>query len=1042
MPVASEKQEDVRTVRLGGGGTLSIPGATERPLVDEPTLAFDAARDRFEEHGELGRGGMGRVVDMFDRALARHVAVKHMLANDAAAVRRFDREARITAQLEHPGIVPIYEAGRTIEGTPYYIMRCVDGRPLAEMVKTRESVADRVALVPNVLAACDAVAYAHARTIIHRDLKPANILLGPFGETLVIDWGLACRLDDRDNAESETVAGTPGYMAPEQARGEPLDERADVFALGATLFYVMTGEAPHEAERATAVVANSAADHAPAWGRLPAETPDDLRAIMMKALAIAPADRYPNAAALAADLRRFVTGNLVAARHYTRFEQLRRWVRRHKAIVGVALASVVLVATVTAIAFTRIVAERDEAQHARKRASDRADELAIEKAKRILDGDPTLAVKTIAPLVTRYWRVAYDIAAQAKARGVAWRLPGSAESRGLAITRDGLFAISVGDDGVIRRYDIGARTTSVVGQLAPEATRDLRVEMFDAKTFAVFAGRELTVHDANGQHTIALEHPARKTASTVDAVYWIGDDFRAWQLARTASVPVQIWKDVEHLSIAPDGKSIALGGASGAFIVSSTDAPPAKLVDEPISAVAWDVDGNRVFAITRAKGQVLTIDPKTLTVTPGSSSNVVTVHLVAAGGDIYAQRPDALLAGKLGGFGYGSQRGIGLATLRDEIVAAGVSDGRVSLHHRKWHHSLFGAAPIDRFVGSGSTILAATRDAVLVWNIDDVIPRHIPLGDPVENETAAGPHHVLDLRTPTRWIDLWTRAIKPGPSFVASPERWAAHHAAAPALSVVVVEGTAFTLVPNTPTASLLAKRVEYALVVDDKRVLYARDDGTVVIYDTSTRDSKVVLPAGPLPRYARAAGDYVALVYPGRRCVRIHLPSGRTSELANGPGDYEGHLTADGTMWFFREREIHAWRADGTDVVHATLPLPIRALYLNGDRLAADITEAGYLVSITDATMTRTIPFGTNASMGHGLILVPNEAVGAKIVDIETGDAWPFAQAPIEKSQIVKLSADGTTFYERRTDGLWVMPIDSPVDAATTQRFIAQLVN
>src|SRR5262249_41693042 len=138
---------------------------------------FDPAAQRFAEHGELGRGGMGRVADAFDRTLARQVAIKSMLTTDPAAVARFQREARITAQREHPGIVPLYEAGRQADGTPYYVMRRVDGRQLDDAVKSA-GFEQRLALVPNLLAVCDAVAFAHARSILHRDIKPSNILLG------------------------------------------------------------------------------------------------------------------------------------------------------------------------------------------------------------------------------------------------------------------------------------------------------------------------------------------------------------------------------------------------------------------------------------------------------------------------------------------------------------------------------------------------------------------------------------------------------------------------------------------------------------------------------------------------------------------------------------------------------------------------------------------------------------------------------------------------------------------------------------------------
>jgi serine/threonine protein kinase len=158
----------------------------------------------------------------------------------------------ITARLEHPGIVPVYEAGRWSDGTPFYAMKLVAGRPLRDLILERTTVDERVGLLHHVIAVADAIAYAHGRNIIHRDLKPSNVIVGDFGETVVIDWGLAKDLSvteesivgggpfrealDDGLTSAGTILGTPAYMAPEQARGEPVDQRADVFAIGAMLW--------------------------------------------------------------------------------------------------------------------------------------------------------------------------------------------------------------------------------------------------------------------------------------------------------------------------------------------------------------------------------------------------------------------------------------------------------------------------------------------------------------------------------------------------------------------------------------------------------------------------------------------------------------------------------------------------------------------------------------------------------------------------------------------------------------------------------------
>src|ERR1700681_3803895 len=200
--------------------------------------------DRYHILGEHGRGGLGRVSRAHDRELGRDIAIKELISRGHVSELRFLREALITARLEHPGIVPVYEAGRWADGTPFYAMKLVAGRPLRALLAERGTVEERIGLLHHVIAVADAIAYAHRRHIIHRDLKPANVIVGEFGETIVIDWGLAKDLTTPESstdgsggpfrtAGSEgltqpgSVLGTPAYMSPEQLRGEPVDPRAD-----------------------------------------------------------------------------------------------------------------------------------------------------------------------------------------------------------------------------------------------------------------------------------------------------------------------------------------------------------------------------------------------------------------------------------------------------------------------------------------------------------------------------------------------------------------------------------------------------------------------------------------------------------------------------------------------------------------------------------------------------------------------------------------------------------------------------------------------
>jgi eukaryotic-like serine/threonine-protein kinase len=218
---------------------------------------------------EMARGGIGRVFEARDLRLGRQVAIKELLPRNRDAARRFEREARITARLQHPAIIHVYEAGTWPGGEPFYVMPLVSGRSLDTVVAEKKTLEDRLGLLPNVIAVADALAYAHNANVIHRDLKPANVLVGEFGETVVIDWGLAkdlgvysdptesLQMRLRATAEetmSGSVVGTPAYMPPEQARGDAVDQRADVYALGALLYKVLCGAAPYEGKSSIEVV--------------------------------------------------------------------------------------------------------------------------------------------------------------------------------------------------------------------------------------------------------------------------------------------------------------------------------------------------------------------------------------------------------------------------------------------------------------------------------------------------------------------------------------------------------------------------------------------------------------------------------------------------------------------------------------------------------------------------------------------------------------------------------------------------------------------
>ncbi|MBM3984014.1 MAG: serine/threonine protein kinase, partial [Planctomycetes bacterium] len=290
---------DATLVRPGDGlpgGTLVIPGYDLQP--------------------EIARGGMGAVYRAIDRTFRREVAVKVMLPGMNAEA--FVREAEITARLPHPGIPPVHAMGHLPDGRPYLVMKLIRGDTLDAVLKNRANVeADRGKLLAAFEQMCHAVGYAHAQGIIHRDIKPSNVMVGAFGEVQVMDWGLAKELAAPDTDTQHPIAGrnardiaatvagaikgTPAYMAPEQARGETVDTRADVFALGGMLAVVLTNHPPFEGSSVIDTVLRAAqAELDESFARFDACGADaDLIALCKKCLAAERADRFANATELA-----------------------------------------------------------------------------------------------------------------------------------------------------------------------------------------------------------------------------------------------------------------------------------------------------------------------------------------------------------------------------------------------------------------------------------------------------------------------------------------------------------------------------------------------------------------------------------------------------------------------------------------------------------------------------------------------------------------------------------------------------------------------
>ncbi len=367
-------------------GDETLPASVEEREVAPPGEELLTAEhpERYRIEATLGEGGIGVVHLAYDRHLDREVALKELRKHKpspsstgslTSAEARFLLEARVTGRLEHSAIVPVHEVGQRKDGSIYYTMRRVRGRTLGEALAGRD-LRGRLELLPNLLDLCYAIAYAHSRGVIHRDLKPDNVLLGEFGDTILLDWGLAKvrgsgEVSQNLRALASSVSagdvegapvGTPSYMPPEQARGEHavVDERSDIFSLGAILYELLTGRPPFRGGTAAETVKQ--ARTAPVTPPLELEPacPEELSAIALRALERDRERRYPDARMLAADLLAFQTGGLVSAHRYGAARLLWRWVRRHRR--SLALAAVLLVASGAAWWYRGVADERARAR--------------------------------------------------------------------------------------------------------------------------------------------------------------------------------------------------------------------------------------------------------------------------------------------------------------------------------------------------------------------------------------------------------------------------------------------------------------------------------------------------------------------------------------------------------------------------------------------------------------------------------------------------------------------------------------------------------
>ncbi|MCK6509967.1 bifunctional serine/threonine-protein kinase/formylglycine-generating enzyme family protein [Myxococcota bacterium] len=320
---SSAKEEVPKTQVL----SVSVTEASEdipaqAHLVEAPQVLWQPARvyaERYKEEEELGRGGLGRVVALYDRNVGRKVASKMLLKGTGASFRehqRFFEEARLTGQLEHPNIIPIYDIGVLEDGQPYYTMRLSSSRNLAQVLEERS--ASILQLLKILQQMCMGLEYAHSRNVIHRDIKPANILLGEFGEVLILDWGIAERTAPEDQADGFSTQtpkdkiprGTPAYIAPEVLTKGIISPALDQYALGVILYEILTGKRPFEEVNLFTLIFKVSFEepYPPSHCDVSWEVPEELEQICLRMLAKDPQARFPSCRAVYDQLEEYLEG--------------------------------------------------------------------------------------------------------------------------------------------------------------------------------------------------------------------------------------------------------------------------------------------------------------------------------------------------------------------------------------------------------------------------------------------------------------------------------------------------------------------------------------------------------------------------------------------------------------------------------------------------------------------------------------------------------------------------------------------------------------
>jgi hypothetical protein len=941
-------------------------------------------------------------------------------------------------------------------------MRKIGGEALERLVGQADTLNARLALIPHIVAAAHAVAHAHGRGIIHRDIKPSNILCGDLGETIVIDWGLAKVKGEPDEDTGTTnwvmdhdsiktragiVYGTPGFMAPEQLRHNVVNERTDVYALGATLYHLLSRKPPHHAKTADEMMRAAAKAPPVPLAELVQGVPPPLTTIVDKALSLDPKLRYQDAKALAEDLQRFLTGQLVASHHYTPRERLARFVRKNRVPVTAIGAALVALGVIGTIAVYRVIDERDradaEAQRAREKeraaldakrdADEQNDRLVLQQARSRVTTNPTEAVAMVKPLAKSHWREVRSIAAAASVNGVAWSLPGPQRAETLEMSRDGLRVLVAGGEGSVRIYDLAARSQQIVLPNGP-------------RVHARFADgeRKIVTWFGNQVRVIDLKAPApRPEEFTVPSrivdlevvgvhAYWIDDKKKLWHCDLAARVPAEITVDepLDQIAPSPDGRYIALIGESHLLLHDRTQAslPAQDLLFGKVRDFTWSEDGAHIAALVElgeaTERQVADIDV-------AGGGQVVQRNRVGARQFVTWSRGRLFALGP-SGVGVASRSEvtpfrnfigdpITLRTSYQHVVIAGGQTGLAILTDDGDHPVPLPSGRLEIVEASPRSpyVVGAIEGRLLVWNLSEMLPRRLGARATVL-EGLTGSNRVIAgySDTTAEWIDLATGKARALPSL-----------SSALLSATGTQDGRAACVVDATHHAMLIVDGKEPHDVGQADVCTFAGNQlilgtlgGKLSAIDIATRVKTPLVARAQKLVQATASRDgrWLAAAFGDGTLWRIDLTSNAQATTPAGGVPPMIAVQRDGTVIFPEGTKLQTWRPTGDIRLLAELVKPAVAIGIAGEDHVIAFTDRGLGFVIGLAAPNQVSdpfdPGSLKAAQAPDTGTVVFENRGAiEVMDPLANHRWILASSQGVTYALPQIAGDGRTIIARR---------------------------